>query len=82
MFSVLEVVPLTLLTLDAWHFVRTTRGRCDVCGKAIAIPEVREKLVAQGFTVVGSSPEELGVATREQLARYATLMKQAGIKAQ
>lgn len=27
MFSVLEVVPLTLLTLDAWDFVRTTRGQ-------------------------------------------------------
>lgn len=38
MFSVLEVVPLTLLTLDAWDFVRTTRGNCDVCGKAVAIP--------------------------------------------
>ncbi|MDD5250701.1 MAG: cbb3-type cytochrome c oxidase subunit I [Rhodocyclaceae bacterium] len=38
MFSVLEVVPLTLLTLDAWDFVRTTRGTCAVCGKAIAIP--------------------------------------------
>lgn len=38
MFSVLEVVPLTLLTLDAWDFVRTTRGRCDVCGKTIAVP--------------------------------------------
>ena len=38
MFSVLEVVPLTLLTLDAWDFVRTTRGDCDVCGKPIAIP--------------------------------------------
>ena len=29
MFSVLEVVPLTLLTLDAWDFVLTTRGDCD-----------------------------------------------------
>jgi nitric oxide reductase subunit B len=38
MVSVLEVVPLTLLTLDAWDFVRTTRGDCDVCGKAVAIP--------------------------------------------
>lgn len=38
LFSVLEVVPLTLLTLDAWDFVRTTRGDCDVCGKQIAIP--------------------------------------------
>lgn len=38
LFSVLEVVPLTLLTLDAWDFVRTTRGDCDLCGKVIAIP--------------------------------------------
>ena len=38
MFSVLEVVPLTLITLDAWDFVRTTRGHCDVCGKPVAIP--------------------------------------------
>jgi nitric oxide reductase subunit B len=37
-FSVLEVVPLTLLTLDAWDFVRTTRGDCEVCGKKIVIP--------------------------------------------
>jgi tripartite-type tricarboxylate transporter receptor subunit TctC len=50
--------------------------------KAIAMPDVREKLVAQGFTVQGSSPEELGAATKEQLARYGALMRQAGIKAE
>jgi tripartite-type tricarboxylate transporter receptor subunit TctC len=50
--------------------------------KAIANPDVREKLVAQGFVVVGSSPEELGATTKEQLARYAKLMKAAGIKAE
>lgn len=38
LFSAIEVVPLTLLTLDAWDFIRTTRGDCDVCGKALAIP--------------------------------------------
>jgi len=48
--------------------------------KALAAPEVREKLVAQGFTLRGSSSEELRQATREQLARYAMLIKQAGIK--
>ncbi len=50
--------------------------------KALAIPDVREKLAAQGFTPVGSTPEELATATREQLARYAALMKQAGIKSE
>ena len=48
--------------------------------KATSAPDVREKLLAQGFTVRASSPEELGRATRDQLARYATLFKQANIK--
>ena len=38
MFSVLEVVPLTLLTLDAWDFVRTTRGKVDGGGNDITVP--------------------------------------------
>ncbi len=38
MFSALEVVPLTLLTLDAWDFIKLTRGKCAVCGKKIAMP--------------------------------------------
>jgi tripartite-type tricarboxylate transporter receptor subunit TctC len=47
--------------------------------KALADPGVREKLNAQGLSLRGSSPEELGAATREQLAKYARLMKQAGV---
>ena len=38
MFSALEVVPLTLLTLDAWDFIKLTRGKCDVCGQEVSIP--------------------------------------------
>ncbi len=37
-FSAMEVVPLTLLTLDAWDFIRLSRAQCDVCGKRVAIP--------------------------------------------
>ncbi len=37
-FSALEIVPLTLLTLDAWDFIKLTRGHCDICGKEISIP--------------------------------------------
>jgi tripartite-type tricarboxylate transporter receptor subunit TctC len=50
--------------------------------KACADPALREKLVAQGFTVVASPPEELARVTREQLDRYAKLFKQAGIHAE
>jgi tripartite-type tricarboxylate transporter receptor subunit TctC len=49
--------------------------------KAIADPDVRDKLNAQGLTPRGSSPEELRKTTVEQLEKYARLMKQAGIKA-
>src|SRR5882757_9744583 len=47
--------------------------------KALADPEIRAKLENLGFTVRGSSAEELGVLTREQLAKYARVMKEMGI---
>jgi len=37
-FSAMEVVPLTLLTLDAWDFIKLSKGKCDICGKEISIP--------------------------------------------
>jgi tripartite-type tricarboxylate transporter receptor subunit TctC len=50
--------------------------------RAIAAPDVRRKLTTQGFTVRGTSQEELGSIIRAQLARYAKVMKEAGIKAE
>jgi tripartite-type tricarboxylate transporter receptor subunit TctC len=50
--------------------------------KALADPGVQAQLKDQGLTPRGSSPEELGQATREQLARYARLFKEANIKAE
>ena len=46
---------------------------------ALADPDVREKLVQQGLTIRGTSAQELGAATREQLAKYARLIRQANI---
>lgn len=37
-FSALEVVPLTLLTLDAWDFVKTTHGQRDERGAPVRVP--------------------------------------------
>lgn len=34
-FSAMEVVPLTLLTLDAWDFIKLTRSRCGTCGQEV-----------------------------------------------
>jgi len=38
LFSALEVVPLTLLTLDAWDFVRTTNAERDERGGVVTFP--------------------------------------------
>ncbi len=35
-FSALEVVPLTLLTLDAWDFIKLRNARCAACGHDLA----------------------------------------------
>jgi tripartite-type tricarboxylate transporter receptor subunit TctC len=47
--------------------------------KAIGDPGVRHKLEDLGFAVRGSSPEELGALTRDQLAKYARVIKEMGI---
>jgi tripartite-type tricarboxylate transporter receptor subunit TctC len=50
--------------------------------KALADREVREKLIAQGLTPRGTSPDELARDMRAQYARYGQLIKQAGITAE
>ena len=50
--------------------------------KALADPAVQAQLKDQGLTIRGTSPEELAAATREQLARYARLFREANIKAE
>lgn len=37
-FSAMEVIPLTLLTLDAWDFVKVTRTQRDPSGDPIPVP--------------------------------------------
>ena len=58
--------------------VQTLQGEIT---KALADPDVREKLMAQGLTPRGSTADELAKAMRVQLARYGELIKQAGITA-
>jgi tripartite-type tricarboxylate transporter receptor subunit TctC len=50
--------------------------------RALEDPEVRGKLDAQGLTARGTSPEELGVATKGQLVRYGELIRRNGISAE
>ena len=50
--------------------------------KALADPDLKEKYAAQGLTPRGSTPDELAAATRDQLAKYARMIKEANIKAE
>jgi tripartite-type tricarboxylate transporter receptor subunit TctC len=49
--------------------------------KALADPETRDRLVALGLTLRGSSAAELGAATKEQFNLYRKLIQDNGIKA-
>ena len=49
--------------------------------KALADPDVRDKLNQQGVTPRGTSADELGTLTKAQFEKYARLIKEAGIKA-
>jgi len=51
MFSAMEVVPLTLLTLDAWDFIKVTRSQCDTCNREMIVPHkwTFYFLIAVGF---------------------------------
>ena len=49
---------------------------------ALALPEVKAALSAQGMEIAPSSPEEMAALMRRDAARWSAVVKQAGIKAQ
>jgi tripartite-type tricarboxylate transporter receptor subunit TctC len=50
--------------------------------KVLAMAEVKTALAAQGMEVTPSSPEEMGTLMKKDAARWAAVVKQAGIKAE
>jgi tripartite-type tricarboxylate transporter receptor subunit TctC len=48
--------------------------------RALAAPDVREKLAAQGIDIQTSTPEQLGALTKARLEQMAKIIKEAGIK--
>jgi tripartite-type tricarboxylate transporter receptor subunit TctC len=50
--------------------------------KALALPEVKTALGAQGMEIAPSSPEEMALLMRRDAARWAAVVKEAGIKAE
>ncbi len=48
--------------------------------KALALPEMKERLASLGADAVGSSPEELASFIRREFANWGRVVKEAGIK--
>ncbi len=49
--------------------------------KALATPEVKERLVALGLDPVGSTPEQFGAWIRDEISRWSKVVKASGAKA-
>ncbi len=49
--------------------------------RAVNAPEVRERIVAEGGEVIGSSPEEFRGIIKSEMARWAQVVRNAGVRA-
>ncbi len=50
--------------------------------KVLQAPDVRERLAAQGFEVRTSTPEQMGTYIRSELAKWAPIVKESGVKSE
>jgi tripartite-type tricarboxylate transporter receptor subunit TctC len=75
------------MTIYAWYGLVGPAGmpkeivnklRAEVV-TAIAVPSVKERFITQGGEPVGSSPEEFSTLVRNELRRWAEVIKSAGI---
>lgn len=61
----------------AWIVEKLNR---DIVG-VLKQPDIRERLLAQGFEVIGNSREEFGRYIKLEITKWAKVVKQAGIRA-
>jgi len=50
--------------------------------KILAMPDVRERFLAQGVEPVGSTPEQFGEHIRAQMSKWSKVVQDAGVKAE
>ena len=48
--------------------------------KAIALPDVQQRLLAEGYDIQGSTPEAFNKLIQSDLAKYSKVIREAGIK--
>lgn len=78
------------LVVDAWFAVIGPKGMSpanvkkahDAVVSAFADPAVKEAMTKQGNTIAISTPEQAQAAFKTELAKYAALVKRAGIEPQ
>ena len=74
--------------IGTWHGVLAPAGTPPTIiarlsgelAKMAKNPETREQAAAQGLELVGSSPQELDVYIRGQMAKFARLVKATGMR--
>jgi tripartite-type tricarboxylate transporter receptor subunit TctC len=57
----------------------TSKLSADIA-KALAMPDLNERLRGLGTTPVGSTPEELATHVKTEVARWTQVVKTAGVK--
>lgn len=73
---------------DAWYAMFVPRGTpkavvatlSSTMTKLLSSPAQRERLHAQGVEPAGGTPEDLSVFVKSEVAKWAKVMKQAGVK--
>jgi tripartite-type tricarboxylate transporter receptor subunit TctC len=50
--------------------------------RALKIPEVRERLENVGFEIVGGTPEAFGIYMKNEIAKWAKVVKASGVRAE
>ncbi len=64
----------------------TPKASIDVLAQAISaimrVPEVKEKMLAQGFEPVGDTPAQFGKFIGEEITRWEAVVKKSGIRAE
>jgi len=48
--------------------------------KVVSMPDVRERMVALGMEVAGSTPDELGALVKSDIAKWSKVIREAGVK--
>jgi len=48
--------------------------------KALALPDLQERLAGQGFEVRTSTPEQLGAYIQSEISKWAPIVKESGAK--